>query len=203
MYVRMLKTPRLILLIMSCFHLMPITLINAQLKMAAKDLIGILNGLRMVLTSGCVSATTEAKHILNNSSLQPIVGSLCQTCCHYWMQDTESDIPDFSAFDESALGGSNWSGWKTKNYQPDTEILETNSKTHYINTTSDSKFNKSDVMKSINSNRTRKLHTWCYRRYHTNADSSVRSPIGSKEITNENSEKVKYHRKRNQQVFEI
>ena len=58
----------------------------AYYKMAAKDILGLVNGLKLVLDCYVKNTAVEAKHCLNNSSFRPVVGYVCQSYENIWKE---------------------------------------------------------------------------------------------------------------------
>lgn len=71
--------------------------------MAGRDLLGVLNGIRCVLSSGTSTCYSELQRSLFNSSFQPIIASLCTQLDQRNSNESDLDLPDFSDFDDQTF----------------------------------------------------------------------------------------------------
>ena len=125
--------------------------------MASRDLLGILNGIRQVVTAGSSTTIAEVRHCLTNSSIQPCISSLCQQCANVMEKWTKTeqdlDIPDFPPFDD--ISSTDWEFYN--------EGVQYNAGTNgcHDNTTVTNNSNKSITSNDvpINSINRRRFHT--------------------------------------------
>ena len=155
--------------------------------MAAKDLLGVIKGLRLVLSSCGNNTVVEATHVLNNSSLRPILSTFCRSCeKESWeWKDTDLEIPDFPEFGGESLDGAfKEVDWDTSDLLKPSGVADIPSNGNSV----------SDY------NGKRQFHTWCRRRYQTDAESAADTNI---KRTERQGIKKDYRITRNQQVLQL
>ena len=161
---------------------MLISLIKAQqhVKMAARDILGIVNGLKLVVNSCANHTANEISHCASNSSLRPIIGSLCRTYEDAWKgKDYDLDQIEFPGFPDDSFGGFP--------VEPDWESHQ--------NTVSSGPVNGNGA-----SGTHRQLHTWCHqKRYLSGVANSV--PLNNPKDKKKNLLNEKYKITDNQQVI--
>ena len=129
--------------------------------MAGRDLLGILNGIRQVVTAGSSTTIAEVRHCLTNSSIQPCISTLCQQCTNVMEKWTKTeqdlDIPDFPPFDD--INSTSWEFYNEGiQYNTDTNGRHDNST---VANNSNRPITSNDV--SINSINRRSFHTMSLR----------------------------------------
>ena len=76
--------------------------------MAGKDLLALCNGIRHVLTTGCSTLGADIRHCIVNSSLQPVLGGLCDRCSELCGRasppEQDLNIPDVPGISDAGLG---------------------------------------------------------------------------------------------------
>ena len=156
------------------------------IKMAARDILGIVNGLKLVVNSCANHTANEISHCASNSSLRPIIGSLCQTCENAWKgKDYDIDKIEFPGFPDDSFGGfpveQNW-----ESYQNTIPLSPVNGNGPFTG--------------NGPSGTHRQLHTWCHqRRYLSEVANSV--PLNNPKDKKKNSLNGKYKITDNQQVI--
>ena len=169
--------------------------------MAARDVLGLVKGVRLVLNSYVNNTAVEVRHCLYNSSVRPVVSYVCQTCEGLWKEnDYDLNDTDFPGFPDDSFGGFPIeSGWQV----PDLEVPPVSVSSNGIGDQNKSRAENGSVSRngSVSGNGTttgygrRQLHTWCYRkRFQSSTASSVPE-------TEDGKKKKKYKITDNQQVI--